>query len=387
MSTDRLLSVSSAVVALGAFVAIRLELGPPLLSQLLLSIAVVGLIAQGADWLVDAACRIAQSLGVSHLVIGLTVVAFGTSAPEMAASLVAGFQGNGDITIANVVGSNVFNICFILGGVAVLVRDGLKTDSALVRRDGPVLLGAAVALFLFVGGLPGVQPAPSSGLWPELLNLQLEPLEGLCLVGGLAAYLVYLYRSKGGSAEELEAERRASIEAFGHASWRDIPLLLLGLLAVVGGCHLLVGHADVADGKVVGYGALWFARTYEVPDYVVGVTIIAAGTSAPELVVSMVAALRGAFGLSAGNLIGSDIFNMLGVVGVAGLILQPPLADRVMLSESAVWSLLAPSAVVFITIIFMRTHMRITRLEGLCLVAIGVVRWVADFATKGQFGA
>ena len=121
------------------------------------------------------------------------------------------------------------------------------------------------------------------------------------------------------------------------------------------------------------------------PDYVVGVTIIAAGTSVPELVVSVVAALRGAFGLSAGNLIGSDIFNVFGVVGIAGILLQWPFADPVVISHSVVPGMMAMSAVVLITIIFMRTRMRVSRVEGMVLVLIGVARWVTDIAFQGQF--
>ena len=369
--------------------------------QVSLIVSIVYLIGVGAGWLVGSACRMARLLGISDLVIGLTVVAFGTSAPEAAASLAAGFKGNGDITIANVIGSNIFNLCFILGGVALLVKGGLRTDRALFVRDGPILLFGTLLLFLFVGGIPGSvaalsgPSAPSQGI--GLLNLRLERWEGVVLVAGLVAYLMALYVT-------LRTERRASRVALtaGHAraprsagvapdpdhdaeqaTWLDIPIFLAGLLFVVGGCHLLVGHAEVADGMVKGFGALWFAKIWHVPDYVVGVTIVAAGTSAPEFVVSLVAALRGSFGISAGNLLGSDIFNMFGVVGLAGIIVQPPLAPAVAVSPLAIPSLLALCALVAITIFFMWTGNRVSRLEGAILLLIGIGRWIFDFTSQG----
>jgi len=387
MSSSRLtFAVSLALGGLCySLIAQRVLPSAMLLWQLSLAVSVIGLIAVGADWLVDAACRIAQALGVSHLVIGLTIVAFGTSAPEVAASLVAGFQGNGDITVANVVGSNIFNLCFILGGVAALVRGGLQTDRALVARDAPILLVGTALLFVFLGQLPGIDMDGEGSFLPRPLNLRLEAFEGLILLACLATYLTVLYRSRRGISALSEAEQRASVEAFGAARRSDPLLMLLGLACVIGGCHVLVGHAEEVEGQLLGHGALWFARLWDVPDYVVGVTIIAAGTSAPEFVVSLVAAARGAHGLSAGNLIGSDIFNMFGVVGLAGILLQEPMAPPVTLSAAVVPSLAALSAVVLLTLMMMRSGFRVTRIEGVVLVLIGCARWVMDFAYRGQF--
>lgn len=342
--------------------------------QAVLMVNVIVGIAHGADWLVDSACRLAQALGISHLVIGLTIVAFGTSAPEIAASLLAGFRGNGDIAVANVVGSNVFNICFILGGVALILPQGLEIQRPLVTRDAPMLLFGTVLLFVFVGGLSGtVQPETPAGFAPELLNLRLEQGEGVILLVLLVSYLALLY-FRGGDGE-------ADEEDFGKAGARDVPLFLLGLFCVVGGCHLLVGHAELLDGELRGFGALWFARLWNVPDHIVGITIIAAGTSAPELVVSLVAAMRGAFGLSAGNLIGSDIFNFYGVIGLSGVLLQEPAAPPVVLSPALVTGVIAPIVIVFVTIIVMRTGLRITRREGALLIVLGLARWATDFAS------
>jgi len=345
--------------------------------QLLLMVTVIIAIAHGADWLVDSACRLAQAFGVSHLVIGLTIVAFGTSAPEIAASLLAGFRGNGDIAVANVVGSNVFNICFILGGVALILPTGLQVQRPLLRRDAPMLLLGTVLLYLFVGGLPGTLPPEGPAAFaPSLLNLRLEQGEGAILCVLLVTYLLSLYlRGDDGAA--------ADEDDFGEASARDLPIFVLGLLCVVGGCSLLVGTAELDGGQLRGFGALWFARLWDVPDHVVGITIIAAGTSAPELVVSLVAAMRGAFGLSAGNLIGSDIFNFYGVIGLAGLLLQQPAAAPVVLSPALITGVIAPIVIVIATIFFMWTGMRVSRREGVALVMLGLARWATDFATLG----
>ena len=145
-----------------------------------------------------------------------------------------------------------------------------------------------------------------------------------------------------------------------------------------------MGHVEEVEGVLRGFGALWFARMWNVPDYVVGVTIIAAGTSAPEFVVSLVAAKRGSFGISIGNLLGSNIFNILGVVGLAGIVLQQPLADPVSVSSAAVPSLAALLAIVLVAIFFIWTGRRVSRWEGLLLVLIGAGAWVIDFAAQGR---
>lgn len=344
--------------------------------QGLLLVGMVGIIAHGANWLVAAACRIASIIGVSHLVIGLTVVAVGTSAPEIAASLLAGFEGHGDIAVANVVGSNVFNICFILGGVAVLSKGGLRTDRDLIVRDTPLLLLGTLLMFAFVGGLPGTpEPGPAGGFFPVLLNRKLERLEGIVMAAILVGYLVRLYLARDPGAEPEDD--------FGEYQPSDIFWLLLGLVAVVGGCRVLVGEAAIVDGQLQGYGALWFAKLWDVPEHVVGITLIAAGTSAPELVVSLVAALRGAIGLSAGNLVGSDIFNFYGVIGLSGMLLQPPAASPVMVSAPLVVGVAAPIFVVALTLFFMWTGRRISRMEGVALLLLGAVRWTVDLALGG----
>ena len=343
--------------------------------QTVMLVAIICLIGVGADWLVTSACRIARFFGVSYLVIGLTVVAFGTSAPEMAASLVAGFKGNVHITVANVVGSNIFNQCFILGSVVLIVK-GIKVDRELFTRDGPILIAGTILLFFFIGSLSTQAPVETStnSSFLQPLNMRLEWGEGLILVSLLIVYLYVLYRTGKSESEEDENSEKP-------AQWFDAVFFLAGLALVVGGCHFLVGDASESNGIVKGYGALWFARLWQIPDHVIGGTIVAAGTSAPEFVISLVAARKGAVGLSAGNLLGSDIFNLFAIVGVAGLVLQPPLAGPVEISAPMLPGLLGFTLIVMITTFFMWTGSRISRKEGAILLSIGVLRWIFEFVS------
>lgn len=400
------LLLASLLLFAAAYAVIRNDAAPfavIVAAQILLFLSLISLIGIGADWLVESATRIADALGMSQLMIGLTVVAFGTSAPEGAVSLVAGFQGNGDITIANVVGSNIFNLCFILGGMALISSSGLPVRRELVYRDTPVLLLATGLLFLFVGGGGLFASAYGGGFGFagfRMLNLRLEFGEGIVLLLVLVAYLAYMYRARGKDARSSqfthswstspvrqkarkgsagESQPRPVAEEGSRQLLRDFGIFLVGLFLVVGGCDFLVGHAEAVEGGYKGLGAVWFAKQLAIPDYVIGVTIVAAGTSTPEFVVSFMAAMRGRFDMTIGNLIGSDIFNMLGVVGIAGTILQQPLAPPVTVAPAVTGSLLALSALVAVTWLFMWRGNRISRWEGAILVCIGIGRWTMDF--------
>ena len=286
----------------------------------------------GAVWLVDSASRIAKRLGVSELIIGLTIVAMGTSAPEFAVTVGAALKGQANISVGNVVGSNIFNLGFILGGVA-MVR-AIKTTRTLVYRDGIFMIGITFLLLFF------------------LRDLTMTRWEGAIFMALLAAYIVLLIYQREAAGEDL---------AEGDFQWLDIPRLLGGLALVVGGGHFLVESASN------------LARTMGVSEWVIGVTIVAAGTSAPELVTSLIAVLRGHYGMSAGNLIGSDIFNLLGVLGLAA-ILEPMKID-----PRAYSSLFILSGMVILVIILLRTGWKLSRWEGGLLVLINIIRWVMDF--------
>jgi cation:H+ antiporter len=290
---------------------------------------------KGAEWVIESASRIGRKLGLSDLLIGLTIVAFGTSAPEFAVTIAAALRGQGDISVGNVVGSNIFNLGFVLGGVAV-VR-AISTTKTLVFRDGIFLICITLLLRLFVN------------------DLNVSNFEGSILVALLLIYLGYLLWKK----EELHKDEIAT----GEAAWSDVPMLLGGLAMIVGGGHYLVESASN------------LARFFGVSEWVIGVTIVAAGTSAPEMATSMVAVLKGRYGISIGNLIGSDIFNLLGVLGVATL-LNPVMT----VDNAAKTSITILIVMVTVVVVFMRTDWRVARWEGGLLVVVNLIRWWLDFS-------
>lgn len=304
----------------------------PLTDVLIIVASIVGL-WWGAVWLVEAAVRIARRLGLSELIIGLTVVAIGTSAPEFAVTIGAALNGRGEISVGNVVGSNIFNLGFILGGVA-LVR-AISTTRTMVLRDGGMLIGTSLLLMLF------------------FLDHQIGRLEGGILIALLVLYLGYLIWKKEPIEDGLPA---------GEFRWWDVPQLVAGIGLVIASGHLLVESA------------VHLARLLGISEWVIGVTIVAAGTSAPEFATSLVAVLKGRHGVSAGNLIGSDLFNLLGVLGLAALI--RPLT----VEASAVDSIIVLVGMVVLVVVFlMRTGWQISRWEGALLIGINVVRWILDF--------
>ncbi|MDG5759763.1 calcium/sodium antiporter [Natronococcus sp. A-GB1] len=311
-----------------------------------LSAAVLGLWI-GARWLVDAASDIASAAGISPLVIGLTVVAFGTSAPEFAVSIVATLEGSGDVSVGNVVGSNVFNLGVVLGAVALLAP--FRATETMLRRD-------AVAM--------AVATAVATGL---LANRVVSRPEGLVLVSLLAGYLVVLGVVARREADDTGRVSSESTEENGLEATEptirlgpDAGRLLVGLALVVGGGHLLVDSATTL-GLAVG-----------VSEWAIGVTVVAAGTSVPELVTSIVAARRNAVAIAAGNVIGSNVFNLLGVLGVAATI--RPLTVDPAVPASLVWL----GAITAVTTVVLVTGRRLTRPEGAVLLAVAASYWLAS---------
>lgn len=305
-----------------------------LLQAGLLILAVIFL-WKGAGWLVESASRIATSFGISELVIGLTVIAFGTSAPEFAVTINAALRNQADISVSNIVGSNIFNLGLILGSVAII--RSIRSSPKLVYRDGVFMFFATLLLLVF--------------LW----DFHFSRGEGLILMAVLVIYMILLFFKKEPlEEEEFPCER---------ATWRDYVQLPAGIAAVVAGGHVMVGAAS------------FIARTVGISEWVIGVTIVAAGTSAPEMATSLAAALKGKHGMSAGNLIGSDLFNILGVLGLAGVI------NPMTIAPEAVGSLLMLSGMVLLVVFFLRTGWQLSRLEGMILVGIGVTRWLIDFLT------
>jgi len=304
-----------------------------IIKDIVIIIVCILIIAKGAAWLVDSSAKIARHFGISDLVIGLTIVAMGTSAPEFGVTILAALRGMSDISVGNIVGSNIFNLGFILGGTAVI--RSLGTNKKVIYRDGIFLFLGTVLLTVF--------------LW----DLVLSRIEGTILLALLFGYIGYLYRQK----ETIEAEIQT-----GKLLWYDPLLMLIGMGMLMGGSHFMVESA------------INLARVMRVSEWVIGATIVAAGTSAPEFATSLVAALRGHYGISVGNLIGSDIFNMFGVLGLAGIM------KNLSVDIGVQSNLILLSLMVLLVLVFMRTGWRISRWEGIILVSLGLARWIYSFS-------
>ena len=250
----------------------------------------LGLIVLGADWLVEGASTLARKAGVSEFVIGLTIVGFGTSCPELVVSLTGALEGNADVAVGNVLGSNIFNVLFILGLTALLCPVSMTADNW--KQDIPETL-LVTLLFLGFGrchSLLGIGEADG-----------LSRLDGAIFLLVFALYLFASFR-RGKSSEEDSAESKP------RKLWQAILLVLTGLAGLIFGGNLFVDSATA------------LARMLGVSDKFIAVTILAGGTSLPELGTSLVAALKGRNQLALGNILGSNVFNILLILGASALI-------------------------------------------------------------------
>ena len=255
----------------------------------------LALLVAGAESLVRGASRLAGSLGIPPLVIGLTVVAFGTSAPEMAVSVQAAATGQTAIAVGNVVGSNVFNVLLILGLSATITP--LLVNQQLVRLDVPVMIAASVALFLMARD--GV----------------LGPGEGVALLAGLVAYTVFqVLQALRERDPAVVAEYAREYPTGRGGAKRSAPGWLRQVALVAGGLVLLV-----LGSRLLVQAAVTFAGWLGISETVVGLTIVAAGTSLPEVAASVMASVRGERDIAVGNVVGSNVFNILGVLGLSTL--------------------------------------------------------------------
>ncbi len=312
------------------------------MTLLLLLAGLAGLVV-GAELLVRGASRLALAAGLSPLAVGLTVVAYGTSAPELAVSASAAVAGDGDLAFGNVVGSNIFNVLFILGASALIAP--LVVARQLVRLDVPLALGVA---------LLGAALA---------LDGKVGRVDGLLLLGGLAAYTAFTLRMARRESAGDAAAAGAPPPAGAAAAVRSIALVLAGLALLVAGSRAFVSAASD------------IARALGVSELVVGLTIVAAGTSLPEVATSILAAVRGERDIAAGNVIGSNLFNILGVLGLSSALAPDGVAASAAAMRFDVPVMLAAAAACLP--IFATGH-RIDRWEGgLFLVYYGVyVTWL-----------
>jgi cation:H+ antiporter len=293
------------------------------------------LLVWGADRFVHGAAATARNLGVAPLLIGLTIVALATSAPEILVSLVAALRDKTDLAVGNAIGSNIANVGLVLGVVALLRPIELK--SATLRREMPALLAVSlltVSLFL---------------------DSHLGRVDGLVLLTGLIIVMIWLTRLgfRSSASDPLQAEFDAEIPK--HMSMRVAILwLLVGILTLLVGAELMVD------------GAVEIAKALGVTDMVIGVTMVALATSLPELAVSVVSAFRGEYGLAIGNIVGSNIFNLLAVIGVAATI-QPAALPPSVLSLH-IFVMVAFTLVLFAMTYEYEGRGQITRFEGLALI-------------------
>jgi cation:H+ antiporter len=290
----------------------------------------------GADRFVHGAAATARNLGIPPLLIGLTIVAMATSAPEILVSVVASLRGEPDLAIGNAIGSNIANVGLVLGVVALLRPVELK--SATLRREMPALLAVSlltVSLFL---------------------DSYLGRVDGLVLLAGLVIVMIWLIRlgMRSSASDPLQAEFDAEIPK--HMSMRVAVFWL-----VVGIATLLLGARWMVDG------AIDIAKILGVSEVVIGITMVALATSIPELAVSVVSAFRGEYGLAIGNIVGSNIFNLLAVIGVAAAI-QPAVLPPSVLSLH-IFVMVAFTLVLFAMTYEYEGRGKITRVEGLALIA------------------
>jgi len=305
-----------------------------ILLNILIIIATIFGLWGGAVWVVDSATHIAKKFGISELVIGLTVVAIATSLPEFAVTVSAAIKGQAAISVGNVVGSNIFNLGIILGIVAIFGR--VKISKILLYRDGSLLMVTGLLLLLF------------------FRDHNLSRIEGILLALTLLIYIITLIKQK--NTIELDEEIPG-----GNFKSVDILKLIFGVAVIILSANYLVEAASD------------IARAFGISEWTIGITIVAAGTSMPEFATSIVALIKGRNDISIGNLIGSDLFNLLGVLGTASII--RPLS---LTSNEYIGLILLAVSYVFL-LIMMRTGWKISRFEGIILILLALLRWSWEF--------
>ena len=288
------------------------------------------LLTLGANWLVQGASRLAITFGISPLVIGLTVVALGTSAPELAVSVDAALSGQPDLVLGNIIGSNIANILLILGLSAVIAP--LVVAKRLLWIEIPIMIGASILVWLLA------------------LDGQISWANGLVFIGGLLTYLGFtIYRSQREKVAQDETQQLSHCDQGNAATLRSLLYIIIGLGTLVIGAHWLVE------------GAVAMARWFGVSELVIGLTIVAIGTSLPEVATSLVAAWRGERDIAIGNAVGSNIFNILAVLGITSIIAPTGISVA---PDVLSFDLLVMVAVALVCFLVCLTDNQIARWEG-----------------------
>lgn len=300
---------------------------------LLLSLVALGF---SANYLVNSSIRIARKWHVSEMFIGLTIVAMGTSAPELAVSAFAALEGQGDLSVGNVIGSNIFNLGFILGLVAMIAPQIIPKK--MVNRDGLILLLSTVMILVF------------------MLDLKIVFWEGAVLLIALISYLGLLWVKKDVPTED---DDKGEV-----GTWKDYLIFAVSLFVLVESSNFTVSSA------------IYIAEYFQISAWAIGATIVAAGTSLPEVATSVIATLKKKFGLSVGNVVGSDIFNTFGIIGISSFIAPITLRSRTEIFGIAdsIFSVIILVATILLLLFVMRTGWKISRREGVLIFTLAIMR-------------
>lgn len=304
--------------------------------QVLLLIIGIVVVLKSADWLTDGAVGLATKLGISQMVIGLTIVAIGTSMPEFFVSIVSAIKGTPDLAVGNIVGSNIFNVLLIVGVAATVAP--ITIQRATVRRDIPIAVIASIMLTIM------------------MRDDAISRIDALIL---FAVFIVFIWITLRDS-KNVSNEKKSSKEPI--ATWKSMLFILFGLVGLVLGSNIFVDNASS------------LARGWGISDAVIGLTVVAGGTSLPELATSAVAARKGDSGIAIGNVLGSNVFNILMILGLTGLI-SPMHIQNITYVDMAV--MVISMALLWL---FSFTKLRVDRWEGCVLIAcfLGYITWLVS---------
>lgn len=306
-------------------------------AQVLLLIFGIVVVLKSADWLTNGAVGLATKLGISQIVIGLTIVAIGTSMPEFFVSIVSAIKGTPDLAVGNIVGSNIFNVLLIVGVAATVAP--IAIQRATVRRDIPIAIVASIMLTFM------------------MLDDNISRIDALILFAAFIAFIWITLRNSKNDANEKDASTEKVIP-----TWKSVLFISFGLVGLVLGSNIFV---DNASSLAHGWG---------ISDAVIGLTIVAGGTSLPELATSAVAARKGDSGIAIGNVLGSNVFNILMILGLTGII-SPMHIQNITYIDMAVMVI---SMALFW--LFSFTKLRVERWEGCVLIAcfLGYITWLVS---------
>lgn len=300
----------------------------------------------GANKFVDGSAALAKNFKVSGLIIGLTIVACGTSAPELAVSVTAAAERSSEIALSNILGSNMFNMLGILGICAVM--SPLVVEKGIIKRDFTVAAVSTLAVFVAIGGLSIISNFKSTGpVVAEKVATVSRPL-GAMLLLSYFFYVAWIFMKNKGSDDDVTSVRN-------YANWQCAILILSGLIMIVAG------------GKMVVYSAKALALQAGMSETLVGLTIVAIGTSLPELVTSIIATRKGQLGIALGNVLGSNIFNLLLILGISAII--SPVAVNV----ASVYDILILLVITIVSWGYAFTEQKISRREGLIMIFMYVM--------------